>query len=262
MRRPLLFLKSLLALLLGRPLTLEHGRRPLHLYPDGTVLPAIAGADGEGSGSGDGGEGGSGEGGSGEGGETGSEGGGSGEEEEQEEEGKEEEDLGEAGKAALEKERKARREAEKARKAAEEKAKQYEDEQLSEKERAEKRAEEAEQRSTEATAKVRRANLLTTLADEFDLTGGKGKAAARLLADEVEYDDEDQPTNLTDAVEAAKAEYGEDVFKGATPAAAGKADQGAREGANQLSSTEGMSPGEIAKAVSEGRLDEYLKSKK
>lgn len=256
MRRPLLFLKSLLALLLGRPLTLEHGCRPLHLYPDGTVLPAIAGADGEGDDDPDADSDDSGKDSDDDGDDDGKD------SDSEDGKGDDDEELGEAGKAALEKERKARREAEKARKAAEEKAKQYEDEQLSEKERAEKRAEEAEQRSTEATAKVRRANLLTTLADEFDLTGGKGKAAARLLADEVEYDDEDQPTNLTDAVEAAKAEYGEDVFKGATPAAAGKADQGAREGANQLSSTEGMSPGEIAKAVSEGRLDEYLKSKK
>jgi hypothetical protein len=41
----------------------------------------------------------------------------------------------------------------------------------------------------------------------------------------------------------------------------GAADQGARGGGEQqLTSTEGMTPDEIAKAVAEGRLDNYLKS--
>lgn len=166
------------------------------------------------------------------------------------------EDLGEKGKAALAAERKAKRDAERRLKEAEKKLKEREDAELSEIERLKKQAEEAEAKVSAAAEKARRANLLTSLAEEHDLTGARAKAAARLL-DSVEYDDADEPTNLKDAIKAATAEFGEEIFKGAKPAA-GKADQGARDGAKQLSSTEGMTPEEIAKAASEGRLDAYL----
>ncbi|MGH3029266.1 MAG: hypothetical protein ACRDNE_00590 [Gaiellaceae bacterium] len=171
-----------------------------------------------------------------------------------------EEKLGDAGKAALEAERKARREADKRAKEAEKKVKEHEEAQLSETEKLKKQAEEAEAKVEAATEKARRANLLNTLSDKHELTGAKAKAAARLL-DGVDYSDDDEPTNLDDAIKAAKAEYGEEVFKGATPAA-GSADQGARDGAKQLSSTEGMTQEEIAKALEEGRLNEYLSKTK
>lgn len=83
----------------------------------------------------------------------------------------------------------------------------------SEAEKAAKRAEQAEAKVSAATDKLRRANLLAALAEK-ELTGAKGKAAAKLL-DTVEFGDDDEPTNLDDAITAAKAEYGEDVFKAA-----------------------------------------------
>jgi len=69
-----------------------------------------------------------------------------------------------------------------------------------------------QQRET-AKRKLRKANLLEALTTH-GLTGAKAKAAARLL-DHVEYDDDDEPTNLQDAIKAATAEYGEEMFKGA-----------------------------------------------
>lgn len=260
-RNTISFLRALWALLTGKPYTfdLPGGKRKVHLYPDGSVLPAIGGAD-EGGGDGndsDDGDGGEGDG-AADGADDGNEGEGSNDDGDDEGEGA----LGDAGKKAIAKEREARRKAEQRAKDAEAKVKQHEEAQLDDKEKAEKRAEEAEGRLAKATEKSRRANLLNALADE-GLTGPKGKAAARLLADDVEYDDDDEPTNLKEAIEAATAEYGEDTFKAATAANApsGGADQGARDGAKkQLSSTEGMTPEEIAKATAEGRLDEYLKS--
>jgi len=128
----------------------------------------------------------------------------------------EQEKLGDGGKAALDAERKAKRDAEKRATAAEAKLKEREEADLSEQEKLKKRAEEAEGKVTTATEKIRRANLLTALADD-GLTGARAKAAARLL-DDVEYDDTtDEPTNLQDAIKAATAEYGEEMFKGATP---------------------------------------------
>ncbi len=120
-------------------------------------------------------------------------------------------DLGAGGKAALDAERKARRDAEKAAREAQAKLDALEAEKLSEAEREKKRADDAEAKVSTATERLRRANLMTALADE-GVIGAKAKAAARLL-DSVEYDDHDEPTNLADAVKVAKAEYGDDVFK-------------------------------------------------
>lgn len=127
-----------------------------------------------------------------------------------------EEALGDAGKAALAAERKRARDAEKALKEAQAKLKEREDADLTETERLKKQVEDAQAKVGNATDKLRRANLLAALADE-GLTGAKAKAAARLL-DVVEYGNDDEPTNLADAITAAKAEYGDDMFKGATPA--------------------------------------------
>lgn len=130
---------------------------------------------------------------------------------------KDDEPLGTGGKAALDAERKAKRDAEKRAKDAEARLKTLEDEKLSETEKLKRDAEEGQKLAQSATEKLRRANLLTSLTAQ-GLSGGKAKAAARLL-NGVEYDDDDEPKNLDDALTAAKAEYGEDMFTGATPPA-------------------------------------------
>lgn len=126
--------------------------------------------------------------------------------------------LGEAGKRALQAERDRAD-------AAEAKAKQQDKEleklrgaQLTEQEKLEQRATQGDQRLGEGTEKLRRANLITALADK-GLTGGKAKAAAKLVS--VEFDDSDEPKDLDKAIDAAKAEYGEELFQGATPGSSG-----------------------------------------
>jgi hypothetical protein len=128
-------------------------------------------------------------------------------------------DLGEKGKAALDAERKARSDAEKRAKAAEKRAGELEKAQLSETDRLKKEAEEAKGLVSSATDKLRRANLLTALADK-GLEGAKAKAAARLL-DGVEFNDDDEPTNLDAALTAAKAEFGDQLFEAGGSGGAG-----------------------------------------
>jgi len=123
------------------------------------------------------------------------------------------EKLGDRGKAALDKERQKARELEKQLKAEQKARKALEDEKLSETERLKKEAEEGQSKAATATDKLRKANLITALADH-GITGANAKAAAKLL-DAVEYDDEDEPTNLEDAIRAATEEYGPALFKGA-----------------------------------------------
>lgn len=126
--------------------------------------------------------------------------------------------LGEGGKSALDAERKARKEAEKVARDAQAKLDKLEAEKLSDSEREKKRADDAEAKLGPATEKVRRANVTLALAD-LGLQGARAKAAAKLL-EGVEFDaDTDEPTNLDDRLTAARAEYGEEMFKGAkTPA--------------------------------------------
>lgn len=121
--------------------------------------------------------------------------------------------LGEAGKAALDRERAARRQAEKDAKALKKRLDDIDAANLSETEKLTKEAEELRSTAATATEKLRRANLLSALADA-GLTGGKAKAAARLI-DGVEFDDDDEPTNLTAAIKAARATYGEELFTAA-----------------------------------------------
>jgi hypothetical protein len=83
------------------------------------------------------------------------------------------EPLGDGGKAALESERKARKDAEK------------------------------------ATAKLRNANLRDAIAAK-GFSGPQAKAVAKLL-DGLEYDGDDEPTNLDARLEAAGEEYGDFV---------------------------------------------------
>ena len=116
--------------------------------------------------------------------------------------------------AVVDKERKDRRDADKRAKDAQEKLDAIEAASLSETEKLKKQAEEGKQAAVTATDKLRRANLITALADK-GLAGAKAKAAVRLL-DDVQYDDADEPTNLDGAITAATAVYGEDVFKAST----------------------------------------------
>lgn len=106
--------------------------------------------------------------------------------------------LGDAGKAALDAERKARRDAEKAARDAQAKLDAIEAEKLSETEKAEKRATDAEAKVTQATERLRRANLIAELSKpEHKIVSA---AAAAKLIEGVEFDDDDEPTNLGDVL--------------------------------------------------------------
>lgn len=153
-------------------------------------------------------------------------------------------------KAALEKERKARRAAEKRARDAERKAK------PDKPKGDDKPADDADAAPDRVTLKLRRANLKAALADE-GITGQQAKAAMRLL-DGVEYDDDDEPSNLAEALEAAEAVYGKATVRGTAkpkaPAADGGAGgstgdgQGPRLTADELEYAKkfGMSPEEYA----------------
>jgi len=141
--------------------------------------------------------------------------------------------LGAAGKAALDRERQARKEAEKAQREMKARLDALEAEKLSESEKLQREALQGRELAAKATQKLREANLLTALA-ESGLTGPKAKAAVRLL-DSIEYDDGDEPTNLPERIEAAKATFGAELFQGATPppAANGKPASPARPDVHQ-----------------------------
>lgn len=136
--------------------------------------------------------------------------------------------LGEKGKAALVREREARKKLEAEQRETAKRLKAFEDKELSETEKAKKEKDEATEANKSATEKLRKANLMLALGEE-GLIGAKAKAAVRLL-DDVQFDETtDEPKNLSDALKAAKAEYGEEMFQGATPAKdkkSGKTDAG------------------------------------
>lgn len=135
-------------------------------------------------------------------------------------------DVGDAGKAAIAAERTARKNAERqAREALNAHAravgvenpdqlkpdevkqaiKAKEDEQLSETDRLKKQAEDGTALASKAQAKLRKANLLTVLNDpEHKIVSPQ--AAAKLI-DGVEYDDADEPTNVTERIEALLTEH-------------------------------------------------------
>lgn len=123
-------------------------------------------------------------------------------------------ELGEAGQRAIAAERQARKDEEKRRKAVERERDALLAAQETEQDKLKREAAEGTAKSEAATAKLRKANLVSAL-NELGLP--KVKAAAKLL-DGLEYDDDDEPTNLEERIEAAKAEYGPEVFAvGATP---------------------------------------------
>lgn len=63
----------------------------------------------------------------------------------------------------------------------------------------------------QSVVKLRRANLRMALAEKgYDTS--RARAVVRLL-DDVEYDDDDEPVNLDDALEEAEEEYGADLVR-------------------------------------------------
>lgn len=76
-------------------------------------------------------------------------------------------------------------------------------------------------------------------------------------------DDAGNPTNIAETMDALLTDKAYLVGTGGTTRTTGAADQGARgTTANQLENTDGMTEDEIATAVVEGRLDNYLASTK
>jgi hypothetical protein len=140
-------------------------------------------------------------------------------------------DLGEKGLKALAAEREARKAAEAEAKETKRRLDALEAEKLSDQEKLEKRAKDGDTALEQATAKLRRANLLVALAGQ-GLSGGKGKAAAKLL--DVEFDDDDEPKNLTAAIDTAKTEYGPELFTAAKAVEPGKEKDPTRSGDPKL----------------------------
>lgn len=141
-------------------------------------------------------------------------------EEDSDEEDDSEDALPDAVKAILSKERKARRDAEKRARQAERKLKAKP---KPKPKPTAKKVDEADDDGDETvvpdtgTVKLRKANLLTALADE-GYAGKQARMLARLL-DDVDYTDDDEPVDLTDALEALEEEYGTElVAKTDTPA--------------------------------------------
>jgi hypothetical protein len=124
--------------------------------------------------------------------------------------------LGDAGKRALDLERDARQAAEKRARDAEAEAARLRQTQESENDRLKREADEGRAASEAATAQLREARTLVALSGK-GLAGPKALAASKLL-DGVEFDAEQNPTNLDARIDAAKAKYGDEVFAGATPA--------------------------------------------
>lgn len=126
-------------------------------------------------------------------------------------------ELGDKGKAALAREREARKQAEKEAREMKTRLDALERDKLSDEEKLRRDAEDGKAKEEAGTDKLRKANLLVALAEK-GLTGQTAKAAIRLL-DDVEYDADDEPKNLDEALTSAKESYGEAMFAaGAKPA--------------------------------------------
>lgn len=134
-------------------------------------------------------------------------------------------------------------------------------------EKATKRAEAAEQAAAKATADAKETRLKSAILAEAAKSDRKvvDPEAVLTLLDRstLELDDDGAPKNIAQAMDSLLTAKPYLVGDGGKGRADGGADQGARGGGeNQLTSTEGMSPTEIAKAVEEGRLNDYLKTSK
>jgi hypothetical protein len=167
--------------------------------------------------------------------------------------------LQDAGKRALAREREAREAAEKDAKEQKKRADALEAEKLSDEEKLKKQAADGERLAAEGTEKIRKANVLVALAEK----GLKAKATYRLL-DDVQFDASDQPNNLDDRIEAAKAEFGEDMFKVITPADDKKQETPEEKAARETKEREAnpdlhAGPREAADEKEEEMIQNYLK---
>lgn len=141
------------------------------------------------------------------------------------------------------------------------------DEQKSELEKERDRAAKAEERATKIEAEAKEIRLRSSLLAEAAKADRKivDPEAALALLDRstLTLDDEGNPTNIAQAMDALLE--AKPFLVATNGGSRGNADLGARgngSGAEQLTSTEGMSPEEIAKALEEGRLADYLKTTK
>jgi hypothetical protein len=136
-------------------------------------------------------------------------------------------------------------------------------------EKAQKRAEKAEADAAAALATAKETRLRSAILAEAAKADRKvvDPDAVLTLLDrsKLELDTDGNPTNIAAAMDELLADKTYLVGSGGNGRGAnGNADQGARtnNGVEQLASTDGMSPEEIAKAVTDGRLNDYLQTAK
>lgn len=134
-------------------------------------------------------------------------------------------------------------------------------------EREKQRADAAEKARDDALEVAKKTRLETAIIAEASKTDRKvvdPKAVLSLIdRSALTLDDDGNPTNIAEAMDALLTEKTYLVGTGGTTRTTGAADQGARgTAANQLENTDGMSDDEIATALVEGRLDNYLATPK
>ncbi len=131
-------------------------------------------------------------------------------------------ELGEKGQAAIKAERDARRRAERDLKALQSRLAELEGKDKSDVERLTGERDAAGKRAEEALTKLRNANARTAVYDEVGSLASP-RAIYALIRDDVEFDDEDQPTNVAELI-AREKKADPSLFR----AAAGSGDGGAR----------------------------------
>lgn len=140
----------------------------------------------------------------------------------------------------------------------------------SELEKAQKRAEKAEQDAADAATRLKEGNLRSAIIAEAAKPDRKVVDPEAVLAmldkSSLTLDGDGKPTNIAEAMDALLADKTYLVGNGGTTTRHEGADQGARggggTGVEQLTSTDGMTSEQIATAVSEGRLADYLSTPK
>lgn len=137
----------------------------------------------------------------------------------------------------------------------------------SELEKTQARAEAAEKARDAALETAKETTLKAAIIAEASKADRKVVDAQAVLSlidrSALTLDDAGNPTNIAETMDALLAEKTYLVGTEGTTRTTGAADQGARgTAANQLANTDGMTEDEIATAVVEGRLDNYLASTK
>ena len=137
-------------------------------------------------------------------------------------------------KSALAKERKAARDAQRALKAVQDKLNQIEAAGKPEEERREQALKDAETRAEAAERRLREANARSAVTDAATKANALSpRAIYALVADDLEFDDDGEPTNVTDLVAQAKKDEPA-LFRAA---------QGSGDGGKQSSATRDVKPG-------------------